>query len=226
MKVLLIEDDQTTVDAIQLCFEIYWPESTLTTVVKGLEGIESLKQKGPDVVILDLGLPDIDGLTLLEEIRRFSSVPILIVSARDTQESIVKGLELGAEDYIVKPFNYQDLLTRLENILRPSRMTQPQGRISGGGLDIDLATGQVTVGGNPVELAPIEWQLLLHLVENEGRIVPLQGLAREVWQSDSIDSSTIKSTVSRLRTKLGDDPHAPRMILSEHGAGYRFLMPT
>lgn len=229
LLIVLIEDDPATVEAIQLCFEIYWPGSTLTAVAKGLEGIDLLKSEAPDVLILDLGLPDIDGLTVLEEIRRFSDIPVLIISARDTQESIVKGLDLGAEDYIVKPFIYRDLQTRLEAIVRPSQMTQPQGKegwISGGGLDIDLSTGEVTIDGNPVELAPIERDLLSHLAKNEGRIVPLQRLAKEVWASDSIDSAAIRATVSRLRASLGDDSHDPRIILSEHGVGYRFVRPV
>ncbi|MCL0079693.1 response regulator transcription factor [Dehalococcoidia bacterium] len=228
MKVLVIEDDVATVEAIRLCLEIHRPDTSATLTAKGIEGIELLRGEAPDVVILDLGLPDIDGITVLEKIRRFSDVPVLIVSARDTQDSIVKGLELGAEDYIVKPFDYRDLLERLDNVIRLSQMPRSRAgevRIKGGGLEIDLGARRVTVAGNPVELTPVEWSLLTHLAENEGGMVPLQRLAREVWKDNSIDSSTMKSTVSRLRTKLGDDPHAPRIILSEHGVGYRFVRP-
>ena len=228
MKVLVIEDDVATVEAIRLCLEIHRPDTSATLTAKGIEGIELLRGEAPDVVILDLGLPDIDGITVLEKIRQFSNVPVLIVSARDTQDSIVKGLELGAEDYIVKPFDYRDLLERLDNVIRLSQMPRPRAgevRIKGGGLEIDLGARRVTVAGNPVELTPIELSLLTHLVENEGGMVPLQRLVREVWKNNSIDSSTMRSTVSRLRTKLGDDPHAPRIILSEHGVGYRFVRP-
>jgi two-component system KDP operon response regulator KdpE len=229
LKILVIEDDLVTVEAIRLCLEIYRPDTFVIWTPKGREGIELVRGESPDVVILDLGLPDINGMTALKEIRHFSNVPFLIVSARDTQELIVEGLELGAEDYIVKPFDYRDLLERLDNVIRRSQISRPQVgevRIEGGGLEIDLAACRVTVAGNPVELTPIEWSLLTHLVENEGRIVPLQGLAREVWKSNSIDRSTIKSTVSRLRTKLGDEPHAPRIIRSDHGVGYRFVRPV
>ncbi|MCL0056242.1 response regulator transcription factor [Dehalococcoidia bacterium] len=228
MKVLVIEDDVATVEAIRLCLEIHRPDTSATLTAKGIEGIELLRGEAPDVVILDLGLPDIDGIRVLEQIRQFSDVPVLIVSARDTQDSIVKGLELGAEDYIVKPFDYRDLLERLDNVIRLSQMPRPRAgevRIKGGGLEIDLGARRVTVAGNPVELTPIEWSLLTHLVENEGGMVPLQRLVREVWKNNSIDSLTMRSTVSRLRTKLGDDPHAPRIILSEHGVGYRFVRP-
>ncbi|MCL0095491.1 response regulator transcription factor [Dehalococcoidia bacterium] len=228
MKVLVIEDDVATVEAIRLCLEIHRPDTSATLTAKGIEGIELLRGEAPDVVILDLGLPDIDGIRVLEKIRQFSNVPVLIVSARDTQDSIVKGLELGAEDYIVKPFDHRDLLERLDNVIRLSQMPRPRAgevRIKGGGLEIDLGARRVTVAGNPVELTPIEWSLLTHLVENEGGMVPLQRLVREVWKNNSIDSLTMRSTVSRLRTKLGDDPHAPRIILSEHGVGYRFVRP-
>ncbi|MCL0060364.1 response regulator transcription factor [Dehalococcoidia bacterium] len=228
MKVLVIEDDVATVEAIRLCLEIHRPDTSATLTAKGIEGIELLRGESPDVVILDLGLPDIDGIRVLEQIRRFSDVPVLIVSARDTQDSIVKGLELGAEDYIVKPFDYRDLLDRLDNVIRRSQMPRSRAgevQIKGVGLEIDLGARRVSVAGNPVELTPIEWSLLTHLVENEGGMVPLQRLVREVWRGNSIDSSTMRSTVSRLRTKLGDDPHAPRIILSEHGVGYRFVRP-
>ncbi|MCL0088608.1 response regulator transcription factor [Dehalococcoidia bacterium] len=136
MKVLVIEDDVATVEAIRLCLEIHRPDTSATLTAKGIEGIELLRGEAPDVVILDLGLPDIDGIRVLEQIRRFSDVPVLIVSARDTQDSIVKGLELGAEDYIVKPFDYRDLLDRLDNVIRLSQMPRPRAgevRIKGGG---------------------------------------------------------------------------------------------
>jgi two-component system KDP operon response regulator KdpE len=228
LKVLVIEDDPATVAAIRLCLEIHRSDTSVTLVAKGIEGIELLRGESPDVVILDLGLPDIDGLRVLEEIRQFSNVPVLIVSARDTQQAIVKGLEVGAEDYIVKPFEYRDLLERLDNVIRRSQIPRPQAgevRIEGGGLEIDLGARRVTVAGNPVELTPTEWSLLTHLVENEGKMVPLQKLAREVWKDNSIDRPTIKATVSRLGTKLGDASHAPRIILSEHNVGYRFVRP-
>ncbi|MBT9163997.1 MAG: Transcriptional regulatory protein KdpE [Chloroflexi bacterium] len=112
----------------------------------------------------------------------------------------------------------------MQHCLKNSLLDQPQGGISGG-LDIDLAAGKVTVDGNPVELTPIEWNLLSLLLKNVGRIVPLKSLAKEVWQSDSINRAAIKATVSHLRTKIGDDPYAPRIILSDHEVGYRFLMP-
>ena len=117
MKVLLIEDDSATVEAIRLCFEIHRPGSIMVAATKGLEGIKAFSSEAPDVVIIDLGLDDIDGIEVLREIRQSSDVPILIVSARDEPESVAKGLDLGADEYIVKPFDHRDLLARLDNAM-------------------------------------------------------------------------------------------------------------
>jgi len=118
LKVLLIEDDSATVEAIRLCFEIHRPDAMMVAAAKGLEGIKLFSSEEPDVVIIDLGLDDIDGMEVLQEIRHSSDVPILIVSARDEPELVAKATDLGAEDYIVKPFDHRDLLARLDNIMR------------------------------------------------------------------------------------------------------------
>lgn len=117
MKILLIEDDSTTVKAIQLCLEIHFPEVKVVASAKGLDGIKLFSTEAPDLVIIDLGLEDIDGMEVLRQIRQSSNVPILIVSARFEPESIAKGKELGADDYIVKPFTHKDFLARLYNAL-------------------------------------------------------------------------------------------------------------
>jgi len=117
VKVLLIEDNSATVEAIRLCFEIHRPGAIMVVATKGLEGIKVFSSEAPDVVIIDLGLDDVDGMEVLREIRQSSDVPILIVSARDEPESVAKGLDLGADDYIVKPFNHRDLLARLDNAI-------------------------------------------------------------------------------------------------------------
>lgn len=228
MKILIIEDDVATIEAIRLCLEIHRSNISVTFTPKGIEGIQLLRRESPDVVILDLGLPDLDGISVLEQVRQFSQVPVLIVSARDTQHSIVRALEIGAEDYIVKPFNYQDLLKRLDNVTGCSRVTLSevgQGSLKGGNLEIDLDVRRVVVAGNSVELTDIEWSLLIHLLQNAGRMVPLDCLVRDIWRDNTGDASILRSTVSRLRMKLGDAPYSPSIIFSEHGAGYRFVMP-
>jgi len=117
LKVLLIEDDSATVEAIQLCFEIHRPGAIIVAAVKGLEGIKVFRSEAPDVVIIDLGLDDIDGMEVLREIRHSSDVPILIVSAKDEPESVAQAMELGADDYLIKPFDIRDLFARLDNAM-------------------------------------------------------------------------------------------------------------
>jgi len=117
LKVLLIEDDSATVEAIRLCFEIHRPDAMIVAAAKGLEGIKLFSSEAPDAVIIDLGLDDIDGIEVLREIRHSSDVPVVIVSARDELESVAKAMELGADDYIAKPFDIRDLLTRLDNAM-------------------------------------------------------------------------------------------------------------
>lgn len=226
LRVLLIEDDTATVESIRLCLEVHQSGSDVISTAKGFEGVGLAKNEIFDVVILDLGLPDIDGMIALEELKRFSNAPILIVSARHTPEVIAKALEIGADDYILKPFAHRHFLSRLENVIRCSRSPKPQygeRRVSRRGLVIDLDTHQVTVNSNPVELTTIEWRVLSQLVERGGRIVPLTMLAKEVWNSDSTDVLLIESTISQLRIKLGDDPYTPSIIISEYRVGYRFL---
>ncbi|MFP4641332.1 MAG: response regulator transcription factor [Dehalococcoidia bacterium] len=224
MKVLLVEDDATTVEAVQVCLDIHRPDATMISTEKGSEALELLKQESPDVVILDLGLPDMDGIEVLENIRHTSTTPVLIISGRDTQNSLTAGLDLGAEDYIVKPIHYLDFLSRLNHVLRPP-VSGKERKISGGGLEIDVDEGRVVVDGKPVELTPTEWGVLTCLMENAGKIVPLQRLASQVWNSDTIDYWGIKETASALRSKLGDDLKKPRIIVSEHEVGYRFMNP-
>ena len=229
MRVLIIEDDPATVEMVSLAFEIRWPEATLMSTAKGIEGIELVEKESPDVVVLDLGLPDIDGMKVLRDIRQFSDVPLIILTARTEDSAIVQGLEWGADDYVTKPFDSMVLLARVKNVLGRTWMPQlrgNQGRIAGGGLVIDLAARQAIVNGNPVALTATEWTLLSELVRNEGRVLSQQRLAERLWGEGPVESSSaIRSYISRLRTKLGDNPQNPRIILTEYGAGYRFMRP-
>lgn len=229
MKVLLIEDDPATVEAVSLAFQFRWPETSLVSTEKGDEGTELVEKEAPDVVILDLGLPDIDGVDVLREIRRFSDVPVIILTARTEDEAVVKGLELGADDYVTKPFDPMVLLARVKSVLRRTRMPElrgKEGRIAAGGLVIDLAARKVLVNNSPVALTATEWTLLSELMRNEGRVVSQQRLAERLWGEQAVESpSSMRSYIARLRAKLGDNPEAPRIILTEYGAGYRFLRP-
>ncbi len=229
MKVLLIEDDQATVESVSLAFELRWPGTTFLCTSKGGEGVELVDKESPDVVVLDLGLPDIDGMQVLHEIRQFSDVPVVILTGRTGDTDIIKGLEDGAEDYVTKPFNPMVLLSHVKSVLGRTRMPELRGnqaRVDSEELTIDVASRRVTVKGKPVALTATEWVLLSELVRNESRVVSQQRLADRLWGADMVESeSAIRQYISRLRAKLGDNPQAPTIILTEYGTGYRFVRP-
>lgn len=229
LKVLVIEDDAATVETVSLAFEFRWPGSIVLSSDKGSEAAELVEKESPDVVILDLGLPDMDGIEVLREVRQFSNVPLIILTARTEDSVVVRGLEAGADDYVTKPFDSMVLLARVKNALGHSHMPQLRGeqrRIDAVRLTIDLSAHIVTVDSKTVALTATEWMLLSELVTNEGRLVTQERLAERLWGENAFEAqSTIRSYVARLRTKLGDDPQNPRIILTERGTGYRFIRP-
>ena len=229
MKVLIVEDDPATVEMVSLAFQFRWPEASLVSTASGHEGVELVEKELPDVVILDLGLPDIDGIEVLREIRGFSDVPVIILTGRSENSAVVQGLEYGADDYVTKPFDSMVLLARVKSVLGRTRIPELRGsrsRIAGSSLTIDSAARQVTVNGTPVALTATEWMLLSEFVRNEGRVLSHQQLAERLWGDNAVMSpSTIRSYITRLRAKLGDDPQNPRIILNEYGIGYRFVRP-
>ncbi len=227
MKVLVIEDSPEIVDAVSMCFELRWPDSEVMYTDKGRRGITMVKDNPPDVVILDLGLPDLDGLEVLKEIRSFSSVPVAILTVRDAEVDKVRGLELGADDYIVKPFSHLELLARIRAILRRAQIPEHGTRqkiFSSSNLVIDFVSRTVTVNKKPVRLTPTEYNLLYYLVLNPNIILTRQALLEKVWGEEYIDSPEyLKVYVQRLRNKIEKDPRNPQLIISERGMGYKFL---
>ncbi len=229
MKVLVVEDDPAIVEIVSLAFEFRWPGWVLSSTDSGVKAVEMVETELPDVVILDLGLPDTDGIEVLQEIRRFSNVPIVILTARTEDSAVVRGLETGADDYVTKPFDSMVLLARVKNALGRTHMPQLRGeqrRIDAVRLTIDLSAHMVALDNKPVALTATEWKLLSELVRNESRLVTQEQLAERLWGENAFEAqSTIRSYVARLRTKLGDDPQNPRIILTERGTGYRFIRP-
>ncbi len=225
MKVLVIEDAEEVVESIKLCISIRWPECTILSTPNGKTGLRLLETESPDVIILDLALMDGYGLDVLKEIRRFSDVPVLIVSVKADEMSRVKGLEYGADDYIVKPFSHTELLARIRAVLRRAHMPElwkDEGVIKAGRVTIDLAAGRVYVDGKETEFSATEWKLLSYLARNAGKVIPAQALAVNVWGLNYVESSTIKMCIRRLRQKLGEDTQSPRIIRSFRGRGYSF----
>jgi len=226
MKVLAIEDSSEVVEAISLCLRSRWPEVDLYSVVEGAEGVRMLETDSFDIVILDINLPDMEGFEVLKRIRTFCNVPVIVVSVRGNLGDRAKGLEMGADDYIVKPFSPIDLVSRVHAVLRrsaSSRMTGEEMAIVQGDLTVELASHQVVYRGETIRLTPTEWRLLYFLVRNTGRTVNTEDILREVWGEDQTDSEPLRTYVRRLRDKLKDNP--PVMIVNDRGSGYRFVSP-
>lgn len=229
MKVLVVEDDIQTIEAISFVFKLRWPQVDCISTTRGSEAALMVEKESPDVVMLDLGLPDISGLEALKEIRAFSNVPVIIVTARSDPMSQVKGLELGADDYIDKPFEPGVLLARIKSILRRANMRETSGGeepLVYGDLVIEPSGHRVTRKGEPVALTSTEYNLLYQLVRNEGRVLTHQVLLNKVWGSDEYNSpDVVKKYIRRLREKLEDNPDDPVMLLSKWGVGYKFVTP-
>lgn len=215
---------------MSLCFELRWPGANLSSANGGGKGLEILETESPDIIILDLGLPDIDGFDVLRQVRRFSDVPIIILTVRGEEMDKVKGLELGADDYIVKPFAPAELLARVKAVLRRSQMPELRGDekpIVTSKLSINLATREIIRNGNIVKLSPTEYNLLYQLVRNEGKVLSHQMLLEKVWGSEYVGATEyLKVYIQRLREKLEEDSSNPKMFISERGLGYKFICPT
>ena len=230
MKVLIVEDDPATVDTISLIFELRWPGTEVVATTRGEEAAELVEAQSPDMVLLDLGLPNKDGLDVLSEIRQFSNVPVIIVSARDEQASIIKGLEMGAEDYITKPFSHIELIARVQAVLRRVQglpVTSEERTFVSGKLSVDFASNEVSVDGKPVKLTSTESKLLYQLIRNEGRLLSHENLLRKVWGETYVDArDLLRVHIQHLRQKLGDNVKSPNIIVTEHGIGYKLARPT
>ena len=226
MKVLIIEDDKEIVEAISLAFEIRWPESNVVSTHLGERGIEMVENEAPDIVILDLGLPDISGFEVLKQVRLFSSVPMIILTVRAEEADIVKGLEWGADDYIVKPFKQMELLARVKTQMRKQTLVGEETIIVCGELRFDHYTRQLLYDNKEINLTATESLILSHLMRNAGHIVTHSSLGEEVWGEyypGATDS--LKVHIRRLREKIETDPSHPQLILTKPGIGYFMAKP-
>jgi len=225
MKVLVIEDDKEIVDAISLAFQIRWPEARVISTRLGQKGVELVETEQPDIVILDLGLPDINGFEVLHQIRRFSSVPTIILTVRSDESDVVKGLEWGADDYITKPFRQLELLARVKSLIRRHSPSE-EALLSYGGLRLDPVTGQLKMGEKEIALTVTENHILTFLMKNAGHVVTHSSLAEAVWGDDYPGATdSLKVHVRRLREKIEEDPGKPRYILTKTGVGYSLSKP-
>ena len=193
----------------------------------GLRGLSMASTHPPDLVILDLGLPDMDGLQIIEELRRWSQMPIIILSARDQEKDKVIALDRGADDYLSKPFGVDELLARIRVALRhqariSGRLAGATTRFSGGDLTVDLEARRVFVRGQEAHLTPIEYRLLTTFVQHAGKVLTHRFLLKEVWGPGYAEETHyLRVFTANLRRKLEVDPARPRYLLTEQGVGYR-----
>ena len=231
MKLLLIDDSPEVVESVSLCFELRWPEVNFISADEGAKGIKMVETESPDIVILDINLPDMSGFDVLERIRLFSDVPIIILTVRGEQIDELTGLEMGADDYIVKPFGPANLLTRVRAVLRRSGIRDREEAnlppMVAGDLTIDFSSREILRGNGRANLTPTEYKVLFCLVRNEGKTVPQDVIKQQVYGNEAryVDSTTLKRYIYQLRNKLGDTADRPRLIFNQRGVGYRFVRP-
>jgi len=225
LKLLIIEDDEEIVEAISLAFQIRWPEAKIVSTRYGKKGAELVESEQPDVVILDLGLPDTNGFEVLREIRQFSDVPVIIVTVRAEESDIIKGLEWGADDYIIKPFRQLELIARIRAQTR-QKGQQGESTVSRGPFHLDSVSGLLSYGNKKINLTVTETKILAHLMKNAGRVVTHTGLAEVVWGDEYPGAAeSLRVHVRRLREKIEKDPARPEIIVTKPGVGYLFSSP-
>ncbi|HXV22101.1 MAG TPA: response regulator [Desulfuromonadales bacterium] len=224
--ILLIEDEPQMRRFLRVTLQSY--RYRLLEAAAGEEGLALAATRSPDVILLDLGLPDLDGLEVTRRLREWSAVPIIVLSAREQERDKVRALDAGADDYLTKPFGAGELLARIRVALR-HRTMQQSGRIEPlfilDDLRVDLARRQVFLGDREVHLTPIEYRLLSVLIRNAGKVVTHSQLLKEVWGPPHMNQTQyLRVYMAQLRHKLEADPARPRFFLNEPGVGYRLRL--
>ncbi|MFC1939132.1 response regulator transcription factor [Chloroflexota bacterium] len=229
LKVLLIEDDSGIVESVSVMFQLRWPEVKLLSTMYGEKGVEMVQTEFPDIVILDLGLPDTDGFQVLRRIRSFSDVPVVILTVMGEEINKIRGLELGADDYVVKPFSPGEFLARVRAVIRRMHTTEATGKVGGkpfirGKLRIDFASQEVCVDDKPLKIGPREYDLLHQLVTNEGKELSNEVLLETISEpGEKLSAEFIRVLMKRLKEKVESETGHQNMIVDEGGTGYKFI---
>jgi DNA-binding response OmpR family regulator len=224
-RILVVDDEPRMIDFIRMNLELEGFQ--VFEARNGIEALESIRTKLPDLVILDIMMPQLDGFETLRMLREFSTIPVIMLTAKGEEDDKVRGLELGADDYVTKPFGPRELSSRVRAVLRrldiPATPNQAILKIDDY-LSIDFNQREVIVGGKRIKLRPTEYRLLYHLIENAGWTVTHEQLLAKVWGYEYRDEAHyVRLYVNYLREKIEPDPSNPRYILTERGVGYRFI---
>lgn len=224
---LVVEDDAGVRNLIATTLEAHGYRHVCTDT--GRAAIAAATSQAPDIVLLDLGLPDMDGVEVVKSIRSWSQMPIIVVSARTEDADKIRALDAGADDYLTKPFSVGELLARIRTTLRRLSHQAAEGPVpapafDNGGLHVDFATGTASLAGRELHLTPMEYKLLCLLARNVGKVLTHQFILREVWDTTSkSDLASLRVIMGTLRKKIEEDPAHPRYIQTHVGVGYRML---
>ena len=225
-KLILVVDDEprmTKFVRMNLELEGY----RVAEAANGLEALEKVKNEIPDLVILDVNMPELDGFETLRLVRQTTTVPVIMLTVKADEDDRIHGLELGADDYVTKPFSPRELASRVKAVLRRTAMAAPEEKTEikvDVDLSIDFKRREVIVSGKHIKLRPTEYRLLYHLVNNAGYVMTHDMLLSKVWGHEYRDESQyVRLYINYLRQKIEPDPSHPKYILTEHGVGYRFV---
>lgn len=223
MKLLIADDDPQLVRALRITLGAHGYE--VTAAPDGAAAITLAAQGRPDIILLDLGMPQLDGIQVIQALRGWTTAPIIVVSGRTGSADKVEALDAGADDYVTKPFQIDELLARLRALSRRAQTATTEAVVAFGDVVIDLAAKSVSRGGDRVHLTPTEWQMLEHLARSPGALVTRQDLLKDIWGSDQVsDSGYLRLYMSQLRKKLEATPAEPVHLLTESGMGYRLVL--
>ncbi len=226
MKVLIIEDDCRIADTIAMTLKIRWPKAIIIKTNQGLKGIDLVASENPNLIILDLGLPDIDGFDVLKQIKGFAETPVLILSVRADEADVVEGLELGADEYITKPFRQMEFLSRVQCILRRDQYETSNMPLSFGVVSFLPAKKRLIIGDREIALTMTESHMLETFIKNKGCTVGMEELAESIWGADYPGSNeAIHVYIRRLRQKVEANPSNPQIIITIPGVGYSLQTP-
>jgi DNA-binding response OmpR family regulator len=221
MKILIIEDDSSIIESISLIMQVSWPDAEVLYTESGKKGITLVENEMIDVVILDIGLPDMQGFDVLKRIRTFSNVPIVVLTVNSSETDVVRALEGRADDYIIKPFRPLELLARLKLVLRKKYYPQGEQYIPIGHFHFDVTSHKLEYENQVINLTSTESLILYHLAMNKGNVLSLALLTQKIWGDDYPGAhEAIRVYIRHLRKKIEDNPNKPKLILTKPGVGY------